>query len=121
MELYYYIAQFILALTLVILYYEFVEFKRVKKYTKNNIPIELKYFIKSQNIDMKKINYKKLMRIVSITNGIDIGIILLLTNLSSNFFIKALIAIVATLATIYISYNLIGFILKKKGMTKNES
>ena len=94
---------------------------KIKKYTKDNIPVDLKLFIQTQRVNVKKISYKKLMRLVAIINAVDIGIILLITNLVSNLFLKLLIAIPAIFIVLYISYTLAGKILKKKGMTLNES
>ena len=120
-NIYFYIIQFVIAVVLVVLYYKFVETRKIKKFTKDNIPVELKLFISSQNIDVKKITYKKLMRIVSVINGIDVGIILLLTNLVKKLILKLLIVIPSCLILIFISYRFVGFILRKKGYGKNES
>ena len=70
---------------------------------------------------MKKMNYKELMRIVTTTNAINIGLVLLLTNIVDNILLKFVIAIPAMLLLLYLSYNGIGLILKKKGMTEDES
>ena len=70
---------------------------------------------------MKKITYKKLMRIVAWMNAIDVGIILLITNVVNGILLKFLVAIPAVFIIIFLSYRFVGFILKKKGMTLNES
>lgn len=41
----YLLLQFLLAVFLVLMYYKFVEFRKVKKLNKNNIPTDLKLFI----------------------------------------------------------------------------
>ena len=116
-----YILQFTLAVTLVLLYYKLIETRNIKKYTKNNIPTDLKLFIYTQKVNLKKIKYKSLMRLVAGINAIDIGIILLITNIVDNMLLKLLIAIPASFILLYISYKAAGFVLKKKGMTINES
>ena len=121
MNIYFLIMQFSIAVVLVLLYYKFIETRKIKKYTKDNIPVDLKLFIQTQRVNVKKISYKKLMRLFAIINAVDIGIILLITNLVSNLFLKLLIAIPAIFIVLYISYTLAGKILKKKGMTLNES
>ncbi len=121
MSIYFYIAEFVVAVVLVLLYYKFIETRKIKKYTKNNLPTDLKLFIYTQKINVKKISYKKLMTIVAVINAIDIGIILLITNITNNIFLKMVIAIPMAFVMLFASYNLVGFILKKKGLTNNES
>lgn len=121
MNIYFLIIQFVVAVSLVLLYYKFIETRKIKKYTKDNIPVDLKLFIQTQKVDVKKISYKKLMKLVAIINAIDIGIILLITNVVSNLLLKLVVAIPAIFIVLYISYTLGGYILKKKGMTLNES
>lgn len=120
MNLYFYIGQFVIAIILVLLYYKFVETRNIKKYSKKNIPVELKVFIKTQHIDIKKINYRKLMTIVSTVNAINVGIVLLLTNLTSSYVLKFIIAVPSMILLLFMSYEIVGFILRKKGMTKDE-
>lgn len=121
MNIYFLIGEFFVSVILVLLYYKFIETRKIKKYTKTNIPTDLKLFIYSQKIDVKKISYKKLMRIVAIINAIDIGIIVLLTNLVKGFPLKALVAVISSFLILFISYRIAGFILKKKGLTENGS
>ena len=121
MKLYFYIGEFLIAVVLVLLYYKFVDLRNIKKFNKNNIPTDVKVFIKTQKVNMKKMNYKKIMRIVTTTNAINIGLVLLLTNIVDNILLKFVIAIPAMLLLLYLSYNGIGLILKKKGMTEDES
>lgn len=121
MNIYFYIIEFVLAVVIVLLYYKFIETRKIKKYTKQNIPTDLKLFITTQNIDVKKIDYKSLMKIVAIINAIDIGIILLITNVTNSIFLKLLIAVPSIFIVLLISYKLAGLVLKKKGMTLDGS
>lgn len=113
--------QFLIAVVLVLLYYKFIELRKIKKYTKNNIPVDLKLFIQTQRVDVKKISYKKLMKIVAITNAIDIGLVLVITNIVNSMILKFIVAIPAILIVLFLSYRLVGKVLEKKGMTLNES
>ncbi len=117
----YLLLQFLLAVFLVLMYYKFVEFRKVKKLNKNNIPTDLKLFIYMEKIDVKKIKYNKLMKIVAVVNAIDIGLVLVATNIVNNLILKFLLAIPLIFLLLFGSYKLVGSILKKKGMTLNES
>ena len=113
--------QFLIAVVLVLLYYKFIELRKIKKYTKNNIPVDLKLFIQTQRVDVTKISYKKLMKIVAVTNAIDIGRVLVITNIVNSMILKFIVAIPAILIVLFLSYRLVGKVLEKKGMTLNES
>ena len=56
-NIYFYLIEFIVAVILVLLYYKLVETRKIKKFTKDNIPVDLKLFITSQDINIKKISY----------------------------------------------------------------
>ncbi len=91
MSIYFYIAEFVVAVVIVLLYYKFIETRKIKKYTKNNLPTDLKLFIYTQKVNVKKISYKKLMTVVAIINAIDIGIILVITNITEEILLKLVI------------------------------
>ena len=60
MNIYFYIAEFLTAVIIVLLYYKFIETRKIKKYTKNNIPTDLKLFIYTQKlIEKAKILFTK--------------------------------------------------------------
>ena len=48
MNFYYMVIQFFIAVVLVLLYYKFIETRKIDKYTKDNIPVDLKLFIQTQ-------------------------------------------------------------------------
>ena len=121
MNFYFMVAQFCIAVFLVLCYYYFVESIKGKKYSKKNLPVDLKLFIQTQKVDIKKISYEKTMKIVAVINAIDVAIVLLITNIVDNILAKLIIAIPAIFIVLYFSYKLAGNILKKKGMTTDES
>lgn len=113
--------QFVLAVTLIVLYYKFFEMRKYKKITKKSMPIDLKVFVRMANVDEKKVSLEKLMKVIIWFNAIDIGLALLVTNLVKHIVLKILIAIPTVLILLFLSYSLLKFILNKKGMIKNES
>ena len=121
MNILFLLVQFVIAVILVLLYYKFIETRKIKKYTKDNIPVDLKLFIQMEKVNVRKISYKKLMKLVAVINAIDIGIILLITNVTDHLLLKLVVAIPAVFIVLFASYNLAGFILKKKGLTLHES
>ena len=85
------------------------------------MPIDLKVFTGMANVNTKKVNLNKLMNAIIWLNAIDIGLALLVTNITSKIILKILIAIPTVLILLFLTYSLLKFILKKKGMINNES
>ena len=115
-NLIYMVLQFLIAVTLIVLYYKLFELKRYKKITKKSMPVDLKVFTNMANVDHKKVNYNKLMNAIIWFNAIDIGLALLVTNITDKILLKILIAIPTVLVLLFISYSFLKMILKKKGM-----
>ncbi len=121
MNFYFCVVEFCVAVALVLLFYKFVETRNIDKYTKNNIPTDLKLFIQTQRVDVKKIGYEKLMKIVAVINAIDVGLVLLVTNVVDNILLKLAVAIPVIFIVLFLSYKFAGYILKRKGLVKDES
>ena len=113
--------QFVVAMLLVICYYKFVELRKVKKLTKKNLPIDLKIFIDITGVDVKKISYNKLMKIVMFVNAFVVSVVFVFTNITDNLILKFLIAIPMILIVFIAVYKLIGYVFIKKGLSGNES
>ena len=116
-----YVCLFIITFILVIFYYYLIELRKVKKITKRGLPIELKLFLNMYNVDTKKEPYNSIMKKLIVIIAFDTGIMLLITELFSAIIVKLAVAIPCVLFLIIISYKLLGFYYKKKGLIKNES
>lgn len=120
MNIYMYLIEFLLAFIIVYLYYRLIEAKKIKRFSKKNTPTDLKLFTFVTKADKDKISNKKLMNLLSIINAIDVGLVLLITNVVHSFVLKLMIAIPSIFRVIFISYTLVGYIFKKKKLTKDE-
>lgn len=96
--------------------------KKVKEVSDIDIPTEVEILINRYHVDLSKINYKKLLKIVGLTCSIDIGLVVsIIFNLPlDNTIISILIGGLLSIPVILISYSILGKILKKKGLVKNE-
>ena len=120
MPYWFYIIEFSVAFLVVFLFYTLIVFNKKKELKKGKLPTELNLFVKVANPDMKKITYKKLKTAVSLVTSLDVAIILLLTEVTSNIILKALIGLISCIIIIFLSYRLLGFYYRKKGVLKNE-
>ena len=116
-----YLCLFIITFILVIFYYYLIELRKVKKINKRGLPIELKLFLNMYNVDTKKEPYNSIMKKLIVIIACDTGIMLLITELFSSIIVKIAVAIPCVLFLVIISYKLLGFYYKKKGLIKYES
>ena len=68
--------------------------------------------------NLKKINYKKLLNIISIVSSLDIAIVATVIGLTNNFWLEMIIGCFLTIFLILISYYIVGKIYKKHGYCK---
>ena len=82
------------------------------------IPTEVEILILKYHIDLSKINYKKLLKIVGLTCSIDISLIITIVSLIStdNIIFILLVGGVLIIPVILISYSILGSYFKKKGL-----
>lgn len=107
---------FLMTYLLVFIIYQLFIIKKAKKKNVKKRPMEVNYLISKYKLDLKKINYKKLLMIISLVSSLDISIIVTLVALFNNYFLKILIALVLVIPIIMFSYSFIGKYYKKKGM-----
>lgn len=118
-SVFYYIVEFLLAFLLVQLYYKLMARIEEKHKEKKKTPAEIAIFLKLFNIDQRKINYRRLSKEITFINSLSVATTLLCSEIVSNILLKLLIIIIALLLFSVINYKVLGFIYKKKGMTKN--
>lgn len=98
--------------------------KKIKEAKEDiKIPTEVEILIAKYHIDLSKINYKKLLKIVGITCSIDIGVIFTIIDIIpvENIYLQLFIGVLFIIPVILISYALLGKYFKKKGLVvKND-
>ena len=102
-----------------IFYLIFYVIKR-KKYDENKVPTELVYLIRKFHLDMKRINYRKLMNQIGIASAFDIAFTgTFIFIYIKNVFLSILLGTVMLVPLIIITFNFIGNYYKKKGLVTN--
>ena len=86
------------------------------------IPSEIQILIIKYRLDMRKINYRGLLKVVGFVCALDIGFITTIVSLikSDNPYILLGIGALLTLPTILISFSLLGRLFKKKGLVLDD-
>ena len=120
---------FLLTFVVVFLIYELILVRKYKKGKSDKRPVEVTYLLNRYNLNLKKVNYKKLLNIVSLVSSFDIAVVVTVMGLTDNFLFLTLLTgiffligifinIILTIILILSSYSIVGKIYKKKGYTK---
>ena len=94
--------------------------KKDKRVKEPKEPIEVTYLV-SRGLDLKKVNYNKLLFVVSMVSSIDIALVVSIIVLLKVFVLEIIVGFISTIGIILLSYYLVYLVYKKKGMVKDES
>ena len=108
-----YVLEFVLTFIVILVIYLILNHFRKKKIRKGEIPGDLRLFVVLNKLPRDSLDYKKLLKHVAIINSFCIALIFVLTELSNNYIIKTVIAIISTFAVIFTVYKLAGKFYKK--------
>lgn len=110
---------FLMTFVFVFIIYELFVVRKEKKQDTNKKPVEIRYLEARYKLDMKKLNYKGLLNIVSLVSAFDIALIVTIIMIANSFVLELIFGCVLTLPIILVSYHIVGTIYQKKGMKKN--
>ena len=65
-----------------------------KKRNSKKKPMEVKYLETKYNLDLKKLNYKNLLRIIALVSSLDISLIVTVAFLFESYLLELLIVLV---------------------------
>jgi len=111
---------FLTSFIIVFLLYRLIVVKKAKRKKKPKEPIEVTYLVNKYRIDLEKVNYKRLLNVISLVSSLDIAIVVTIILLFKNFYVEIIVGFVSTVIIILISYHLVYLVYKKKGMIKDE-
>ena len=123
---------FLICFILVLILYEIFIVFPMKNYRKNkskgkkikkvrNDPVEVKYLIFKYGLNIEKVDYNKLLRIVSLVSSFDIAVVVSMVAIIEKFGYvwQMILSIVIIIPLFLITYGLVAKYYKKKGMIKN--
>ena len=111
---------FLLSFIFVFLLYQLFIVRRAKRIKKPKEPFEVTYLVSKYKLDLKKVNYNRLLRVISIVSSFDIALVVSIIMLFDNFILEVIVGFISTLVLIFGSYHLVYLGYKKKGMIKDE-
>ena len=122
---------FIACFILVFICYQVFFILPMKKYRKNKKNgkkkkikekkelAEIRFLVTKYKLDLDKVNYNKLLLVVSLVSSFDITLIVTIITLFDSYLVSFLLAAVLVLPIVMISYWLGYTFYEKKGMIKN--
>ena len=93
--------------------------KKRNKFDPKKLKVEEAYLISKYNLDMNKINYKKYLHLIAISNSLIFSITLQIVTILNGMLWQILLSIVVITPLILLVYTLIGKYYKNKGYIKN--
>ena len=113
-NLYWFIGTFVIIYLIYLIYYVF---PKNKKYDEDKVPIELGYLIKKYRLDMKKINFRKIMNQIGIISAFDIAFSATFISIFiDNIYLSVIFGALLIIPLIIITFNILGNIYVKKGL-----
>lgn len=86
---------------------------KLDKYTES---VEVKYLISVYKLDIKKLNLKKLAKLLGLSNAFIITLTLFLIGFIENFIIKISVGFVILVILELVIYHMLGKTIKKRGI-----
>lgn len=112
---------FVVSFIVVFLLYRIIVVRRAKRKKNPKEPFEVTYLVERYKLDLNKINYKRLLNVVSLVSSFDIALIVAIIVLFKNFYLELIVGFIGTLIIILVSYHLVYLVYKRGGMIRNES
>lgn len=111
--------EFILTFIVVYLIYYFVIIRKNKEFDPNRVPVEVNLIIMRHKIDMKKIDYGKMLRLISLVSSLDIALIVTMVfRFVDNVYLGIFVSLLIVIPISLIGYSAIGRYFEKNSLKK---
>jgi len=111
---------FLMSFVVVYLVYQIFIIRKAKRRNSTKRPVEVTYLINKYHLDIKRIDYKKLLQCVSIVSSLDISLLVSIVLIFNNFIYQLLLVVLLVVPVILISYHVVGVYYVRKGLIINE-
>lgn len=89
-------------------------FKKVKKFNRNKMPVNIKYLVIRYNIDVVMLGYKRVFKNLMLCDSFIIATIYTITKIVDNVYIRLLVAFILIFPLFAGVYHLIAMYYKKE-------
>ena len=111
---------FLVSYIVVFVLYRFFIVRKAISEVKKREPFEVTYLVGKYKLDLKKVDYRELLMVISIVSSLDIALVVTIIMLFKNFWLEVIIGFISMIIIILVSYHIVYLVYKKKGMIKDE-
>lgn len=116
-----FVLDFIMSFIIVFIFYYFAMIRQYKKIEKKKVPAEVNIILKYNKIDLKKIDYKKMLIMLACVTSFIIAINLtVIYKFTSSNILIIVITVLVSLPIALVSYDLIGKYFAKQSKQKTK-
>ena len=104
-----FLIEFVIAFLVVFIFYYFVTIKQYEKIKKNKVPTEVNLILRFHDIKIEKINYKKMLIMISCVTSFIIAINLtVIYKFTNSNIVIILVTVLVSLPIALVAYDMIG-------------
>ena len=107
-----YLICFVVFFVVIYLMYYFVYVRKSKRYSAQKVPSDIKILEGYYKIDVKKIGYKKVLKIMNFVNALMLSLMMLLVMNLDKFIFKFFVLLVLMIPCIWVVYYFLAKYLK---------
>ena len=111
---------FLMTFFVVYVIYQVFIIRKAKRRNSTKRPVEVTYLINKYRLDIKRLEYKKLLQCISIVSSLDISLLVSIVFIFDNFIYQILLVILLVIPVILLSYHIVGIYYIRKGLIINE-
>ena len=108
------ILEFILIFLLIYFCYYYFSYRKLKKYDRKKLPVNVKYLVLRYNLDIVKLGYKRVYKTLMLLDSFIVSFLFIITKFIDNLFIRLLVAFILVFPLFAGIYHLIAIHYKKE-------
>ncbi len=107
--------EFILVFLLIYVIYYLFYYRKIKKFDRKKAPVNVKYMIYRYNLDVVKIGYKRVFKVLMLCDSFIIAFIFTITKMVDNIYLRFLIIFLLIFPVFVFVYHVVAnYYLKKE-------
>lgn len=106
--------EFIGVFLIVYLGYYFFSYKKVKKFERNKMPVNIKYLVFKYNTDVVRLGYKRVLKTLMLCDSFIIATLFTVTRFVDNVYIRLLVSFILIFPFFAGVYHMVAMYYKKE-------
>lgn len=99
---------------LVYLGYYFFSYRRIKKFDRKKMPVNVKYLVFKYNVDVVRLGYKRVCKTLMLCDSFIIAFVFTITSFITNLYVRLLVAFILIFPVFAGVYHMVATYYKKE-------